>query len=139
MMHRLYYEISRRIKTWWEGKHHSKDSCIKMSESRKGEKNYRWLGGISFLPYTREFNRQIKDLIRDRDNHVCQNCGVPEIELTRKLDIHHIDYRKWNCLPTNLISLCGKCHVSSNSNRSYWTSYFTTLLNRRVLTSGVSK
>ena len=52
---------------------------------RTGEKHPRWLGGTSFEPYTEEFNRQLKELIRLRDNYQCQKCGCPEIENLEKL------------------------------------------------------
>ena len=37
---------------------------------------------------------------------------------------NHIDYNKLNCNPNNLISLCRKCHMKTNSNRDYWINYF---------------
>ena len=90
----------------------------------KGEKCYNWKGGISFLPYPAEFNKQLKELIRLRDGYKCQKCNCPEMECDRKLDIHHIDYNKKNCLPTNLISLCRKCNGQVNSYRARWIKYF---------------
>ena len=87
----------------------SEETRKKLSEARKGKyvgKNSpHWQGGISFEPYIPEFNKQLKELIRQRDNYKCQLCGMPEIENIRKLDIHHIDYIKKNCLPYNLTAL----------------------------------
>ena len=96
----------------------------RMSESLRGKKNPSWLGGISFLPYTIEFNNQLKELIRIRDNHKCQVCGVPEKECLGKLSVHHKDYDKNNCLPNNLISLCRGCHSKTTKNRAFWQQYF---------------
>jgi len=106
----------------------SDETLRKMSESQKGkyvgENNPNWKGGISFEPYAPEFNKQLKELIRQRDGYKCQLCGMPECENIRKLDIHHIDYIKKNCLPDNLIALCNSCNAKVNFNRDYWTEYF---------------
>lgn len=91
---------------------------------RKGILNPAWLGGSSFYPYPLIFNKELKSKIRERDNYKCLLCGVPEIEICKKLDIHHIDYNKNNCEESNLISLCYKCHLKTNRNRTYWKKYF---------------
>jgi hypothetical protein len=87
-----------------------------------------WQGGISFELYPFEFNNTLKVFIRDRDNHECQLCHTKEINLDRALDVHHIDYDKKNCLQKNLISLCLKCHMKTNTNRDYWFAYFTYIM-----------
>jgi hypothetical protein len=75
-----------------------------------GENHHRWKGGISFEPYGKEFNNQLKSQIRERDNHTCQNCnGKSDNE---KLCIHHIDENKSNNSSDNLISLCRECHMT---------------------------
>ena len=89
-----------------------------------GENAVCWRGGASREPYAFEFGKQLKELIRSRDGYKCQKCGCPEIENNEKLSIHHIDYIKKNCLPTNLTSLCRSCNIKVNSNREYWTNYF---------------
>ena len=93
-----------------------------------GNKNSNWKGGISFEPYTSDFNQQLKDKIRVRDSFVCQLCGVPELECNNRLDIHHIDYDKKNCEANNLLSLCRSCNAKVNFNREYWTNYFQSKL-----------
>lgn len=93
----------------------------------RGTKSHLWQGGTSFEPYTVEFNRQLKELIRQRDGYRCQLCGMPEIENIKKLSIHHIDYIKKNCLPNNLITLCNRCNGRVNFNRNYWEKYFKDL------------
>lgn len=89
-----------------------------------GKNNPNWNNGKSFEPYTPEFNKQLKELIRIRDNYYCQKCDLLEIENGQRLSIHHIDYDKENCLPNNLISLCRSCSGIVNSNRSKWEKYF---------------
>ena len=126
------------------GKHFSQAIKDKISKSLSGEKNHmfgkknpahaermrgkgnpNYIDGRGNEPYTLEFNKQLKAIIRRRDGYKCQKCGCPEIENNRRLDIHHIDYRKDNCIPTNLISLCFKCNIAVNYNRPHWTEYFT--------------
>jgi len=119
------------------GKHHSEKTKEKMRISHTGlhigKLNGMWQGGISFLPYSSNWTEEFKESIRDRDNHECQNpdCNMTEQEhlklWNRKLDIHHIDYNKENCLPENLISLCLKCHLRTQGNRDFWFAYFTEL------------
>lgn len=91
----------------------------------KGEKAYQWKGGISRLPYPFDFNEELKELIRKRDNYKCQNCGCPQEECYRKLSVHHIDYNKDNLDPENLITLCSSCNSKANFDRSYWQKHFT--------------
>jgi len=89
-----------------------------------GEKCYQWEGGKSFEPYTIDFSNRLKEAIRDRDNRICQLCGIKEEKLKRKLDVHHIDYDKKNCDESNLISLCRSCHGKTQKNKKYWTKHF---------------
>ena len=112
--------------TWNKGKIgiYSEETKRKISEAQKGNKGSNWQGGKSFETYTVRFNKELKELIRNRDNYKCQLCGMPECENIRKLDIHHKDYNKKNCLPNNLISLCRGCHIKTNINREYWMEYF---------------
>jgi len=97
----------------------------------RGAKSHLWQGGKSFEPYTAEFSRQLKELIRQRDGYKCQLCGMPEIENIKKLSIHHIDYIKKNCLPNNLITLCSCCNAKVNFKRAYWTEYFQDKVKKR--------
>ncbi len=121
------------------GKNHSQKSKDKMriaqlgkknpiraelNRQQVGEKNPAYIDGRSYEPYTLEFNRQLKELIRSRDGHKCQKCGCPEIKEAKKLSIHHIDYNKKNCLSSNLIALCRKCNAIVNTKRKKWTKYF---------------
>ncbi len=114
---------------------------LKISESLKGEKSHLWKGGISFEPYGLEFNKELREQIRARDNYCCQECNKYESELFSKngkperLSVHHINYIKTDCRPTNLISLCKKCHCKTNFNREYWTAHFQ----KKILTLGGDK
>lgn len=98
------------------------------TEFKKGqftrEKNNAWKGGISRHPYGFDFNNELKNLIRKRDNYKCQVCGTPQEECIKKLPIHHIDYDKQNNNPKNLITLCISCNSKANYKREYWSKYF---------------
>jgi hypothetical protein len=94
------------------------------SEQKKGDKNPNWQGGKSFEDYPREFNKKLKEMIRERDGYICQVCFKPQDELKKKLFIHHIDYDKKNCSEDNLISLCNPCHIRTNGDREVWQSIF---------------
>ena len=91
---------------------------------RKGKNNFNWQGGVSKFPYPFDFNEELKELIRKRDNYTCQLCGKIQEEDDRKLDVHHIDYIKENLDPVNLVSLCRSCNVKVNYSRKYWTEFF---------------
>ena len=89
-----------------------------------GENSSLWKGGKSFEPYGLEFNKDLKEQIRKRDNYTCKECGTTEKQLKYKLHCHHIDYNKKNNNTTNLISLCRKCHIKTNFKRKNWIEYF---------------
>jgi hypothetical protein len=107
--------------------------CARIEQYKNPENHPNWLGGLSRLPYTIEFNASLKESIRDRDNHKCQNCGKTEEQeikdYNKVLAIHHIDYDKENCQDTNLISLCCECNTKANKNRDYWFAFFTEIIN----------
>ena len=118
---------------YWKGKRFTKEHKENLRKSlrgklategsfQKGKNHINWQGGIS--PYPMDWTDDLKEVIRKRDNYICQLCGVHQDELDRKLDIHHIDYDKNNLNPENLVSLCRKCHNKTNFNRDYWINYF---------------
>lgn len=92
----------------------------RLANRQIGINNHMWRGGSSFEPYPSIFNKQLKERIRVRDNFICQGCGIPELECTRRLVVHHIDYNKNNCNENNLISLCVRCHNKSTVRRNEW-------------------
>lgn len=84
----------------------SEESNRKRSLYQSGDKCHLWKGGISFEPYSPEFNKSLKIAVRKRDNYTYQECGVTEETLGHKLDLHHIDYDKKHNVEDNLITLC---------------------------------
>lgn len=94
-----------------------------------GENHPCWRGGLTFIEYPQEFSEKLKELIRIRDNRVCQMCLTPEHELERKLHIHHIDWDKFNTTPSNLISLCVSCHGKTHTRENLTRDHLSKLAN----------
>lgn len=109
----------------------SEEHRKKISEFNSGKRSHFWIDGRSKgnYQYPQDWKENLKESIRQRDNYICQECGTHQSELNfgqvKKLDIHHIDYDKDNLDPINLISLCRRCHMKTNYNRSYWIEYFS--------------
>ncbi len=89
-----------------------------------------WHGGKSFEPYSKEFNRYLKEQVRIRDNYTCQLCD--KIQIDEFFNVHHINYNKKDSRPENLISLCDSCHSKTNSNRKYYEQYFTLFMENKL-------
>lgn len=76
-----------------------------------------WNGGVSTLPYGKEFTRRFKRLIRERDSYTCQRCGITQAEYGHTLEVHHLDHDKMNNDPSNLVTACGRCNKWASRNR----------------------
>ncbi len=119
---------------WNKGKKgiYSKEVLENWSKKRKGKqvgkKHPNWQGGISFEPYTIDWNETLKKAIRERDSYTCQLCGKPQ-NTKKQHTVHHIDYNKKNCNPDNLITLCHNCHSKTGFNRNKWKKYFIKIIN----------
>jgi hypothetical protein len=95
---------------------------ISTSERLKGA-NY--TNGLGYIRYPSEFNNILREQVRKRDNYICQKCNKKQKNHYRKLDVHHIDYNKFNCKINNLITLCSDCNCNVNKNKDYWYAYFS--------------
>lgn len=92
--------------------------------SRENHPN--WKGGISKEPYAFEFNKELKESIKARDNYECQN---PECSgISKKLTIHHANYDKKDFRPKNLITLCNSCNAKANFYRASWQRFYEEML-----------
>lgn len=130
----LSQEAKRKIKEKATGRKTSIETRQKMAESQKrighkpplalGNKHPNWKGGIGKEPYPFDFNKELKLLIKKRDNYICQfpDCGIRENGKAHC--VHHTDYDKKNLDPMNLITLCNKHNLKVNFNREYWKGYF---------------
>lgn len=115
------------------GHEHSSEQKTKWSENRKGSKHPSWIDGRSYEPYTSDWTDTLKEAIRQRDGYRCQKCGCPQAESVERLSIHHIDYNKKNCNPTNLITLCRSCNAEVNFDRDYWQLFFEERVSKGVV------
>ena len=101
---------------------------------RFGKNSPCWIDGRSYSGYPQEWTNQLRESIRKRDNHTCQNCGMTEEEhlviYSQVLHVHHIDYNKQNCKEDNLITLCFGCNIKANKNRNLWQDLFTNKLEK---------
>jgi len=126
------------MKGRYKGERHSPTTEFKKGEHRNvGKNNPMWVNGKSREPYSLTFNYSLKEHIRKRDSYICQKCNKTQEENGRRLDVHHIDYDKQNCDPSNLISLCHVCNLKANQNRPYWTTFFLANLSSRNLLNQV--
>lgn len=97
---------------------------------RAGEKNGRWRGGKSFEPYSTDWTESLRISIRERDKYICQGCFSKQGDIT--FDVHHIDYDKQNCNPTNLILLCRQCHGQTTwGDRKHWTKFYRDIMDSK--------
>ena len=82
------------------------------------------------------WTKTLREEIRQRDGHICQNCGITQdehkLKTGKKLPVHHVHYDKRNCYP-DLITICNICNSKANFNKTYWESYYMNKLNDRQL------
>ena len=85
-------------------------------------------------PYPPEWNRELRDRIRDRDGRQCRICGATRKKGERDLHIHHIDWNKANYSEDNLITLCRPCHgaVHRKKERAVWRERLMRLVSQSV-------
>ncbi len=75
-----------------------------------GDNNASWKGGISKLPYGKDWTEIIRSKVKSRDNYTCQMCGINKNESKYLLVVHHKDENKLNNSIDNLVTLCSSCH-----------------------------
>lgn len=116
-------EHLRKLSEANKGKIISEESKVKMRNAQKGIKHWNWKGGLSHELYSIDWTQTLRRSIRERDHYTCQLCS--KLQSDRAFCVHHVDYNKKDCNPTNLITLCNKCSTRVNFNREYWITYFT--------------
>lgn len=105
------------------------DHSLKMC----GNGNPNWKGGVSYEPYCQVWkDKEYKYSIRERDGNQCKN---PLCEKkSEKICIHHVNYDKKNCIPSNLITLCFSCNARANFNRNFWQKHYKKIIQNSVTT-----
>ena len=92
-----------------------------------GSGNWNWQGGIGIEPYCDAWaDKEYKADIKERDESMCMNPDCWNTSET--LCLHHIDYDKKNCSPSNLITLCASCNARANFSRENHTIYYQDLM-----------
>ena len=112
----------------WSSGHRCPD-CYFISIS--GDKNYNWKGGITFEPYCEAWkDKEYKQDIRNRDGNRCLNpyCNSKN---PNDLTIHHINYDKKDCKPSNLITVCRSCNSKANKDRTWHKNWYQSILYKR--------
>ena len=64
-----------------------------------------------------------------RDGDTCLNPYC--FKITKKLCLHHIDYNKKNCMPSNLITVCTSCNSRANKDHKWHKAWYQAVLYRR--------
>jgi hypothetical protein len=95
--------------------------------NKTGDKCYNWQGGITKHPYCDVWrDKEYKESIKERDGYKCKNPDCKQDG--NKLVIHHIDYDKKNCHPSNLITLCNSCNIRANSKRELHSKIYKNII-----------
>ena len=118
---------------WQSGWRCAKCHHDKLSAMFLGPGNHNWKGGISFEPYCEAWkDKEYKQDIHSRDGNRCLNpyCSSNN---PSDLTIHHIDYDKKNCHPSNLITVCRSCNSKANTNRTWHKYWYQAIIYRRSL------
>jgi len=76
-----------------------------MMKNQAGKNHSAYIHG----KYSKE-TTNLKEQIRKRDKYTCQDCGITQNQIGRKLDVHHIDGDDTNNIEENMITLCLGCH-----------------------------
>ncbi len=116
-------EVRANISKAGKGRKMPKSFCEKNSARMRGSNNPFWRGGITKKEkYAIDWTNTLRRSIRERDNYTCQLCG--EEQSDRAHAVHHIDYKKTNNNPDNLVTLCVSCHAKTGVKRRYWVNFF---------------
>jgi hypothetical protein len=97
-----------------------------------GSKNPNWCGGLSRLPYPWDFTKVTSKSVISRDGGKCQNPSCRRID--RRMTAHHINYKKLDCRPINLICLCSSCNSRANFGRERWQKFYEQIMQNKCAT-----
>ena len=111
-------------------------NCANVAHSKRmrGSRNSRFTG---LGRYSKLF-REMAEVIRERDGHRCCNCSAPDRLIrhhknTKRswLQVHHVDGNSRNNVPTNLVTLCMRCHATHHKNDTPTTETLAALTANR--------
>jgi len=119
----------------FKNKHHTEETIEYLRKINTGKLNPGYIDGRSYFPYPSEFNNILKEKICQRDDYICQLCGMTEEEhlelYNARLTVHHIGYDKKDSREDRLITLCFKCNASVNFQRWSHFKYFMLILSEK--------
>lgn len=120
--------ISKKTKKRMANKQNNPFSYLDFS----GNKNGNWKGGLSAEPYCFVFRtKEWREMIYERDKD--KFCWNPQCEGRGSREtLHHIDYDKKNCHPSNIIKICNSCNTVANFNREWWEAFYKVVMERRI-------
>ena len=98
--------------------------------NNKGPGNPNWKGGISCAPYCKDWTKDLKGFVKERDQYRCLNPYCKSKD-PNDLNVHHINYNKKSCGSENLITVCKSCNGRANKNRDWHESWYRAILHRR--------
>jgi len=110
---------------WRQGKRCP--TCANINKSGSG--NPSWKGGISKEPYCQDWDKDLKEFVKERDGYKCMNpdCWGKD----NMLHVHHINYNKKSCGAENLITVCRSCNSRANTDRKWHEAWYKAILYRR--------
>ena len=95
-----------------------------------GDKHWNWQGGKSFEGYCPIWkDKEFKLDILERDAYNCLNPYCYKNDTV--LSVHHIDYDKNNCHPSNLITVCRACNSRANYDRVWHIGWYRAIMYKR--------
>lgn len=116
-------ETKKKIGISNTGKRASAITKMRLSESKRGDKNPHWDGGRSYEPYCPKWNPGMRRRIRAYFEYQCIFCSKTESENRRKLSCHHVEYNKMACCdgkPVQFAATCSRCHGRTGHDRERW-------------------
>jgi hypothetical protein len=123
--------IGHKHNTNWDcwNRGHRCKTCAIIKHTGSG--HHQWKGGLSYEPYCEVWkDKEYKQDIRNRDGNRCLNPGC-DSKNPNDLTIHHIDYNKKNCRPSNLITVCRSCNGIANKDRDWHTTWYQAIIKNR--------
>lgn len=126
---KLGHKHSMEWRHWQEGQRCPTCKDIRFSTERMSSNNPNWRGGISCEPYCQDWTKEYKEFIKERDDNRCLNPHC--YKGNSVLSVHHVDYNKKNCGPSNLITLCISCNSRANKDRDWHKDWYQGILSKR--------
>jgi len=104
--------------------------CLKCAiENNTGPGHPSWKGGISKEPYCKDWDKDLKEFVKERDGYKCMNPDCWEKD--NVLHVHHINYNKKSCGAENLTTVCRSCNGRANKDREWHEAWYKAILHKR--------